>query len=93
VAQNKAPRRMAEKIVMVTSPKLIGLNAPLVHYAKTPRRLRRRGVGAAPERRSERSVFGRVDFYHDHMLVETTLYGKVVQRIEAELRKALQRGS
>jgi hypothetical protein len=49
--------------------------------------------GAAPERRSERSVFGRVDFYHDHMLVETTLYGKVVQRIEAELRKALQRGS
>jgi hypothetical protein len=39
VAQNKKPRRMAEKIVAVTSLKLIGLNAPLYAAQRAPRRL------------------------------------------------------
>jgi hypothetical protein len=40
----------------------------------------------------EGSRFGRGDFYPDHMLVETTLSGFVVKRIEAELRKAQNAG-
>jgi hypothetical protein len=46
-----------------------------------------------PTPMGERSHFGRGEFYPDHLLVEATLYGHTVQRIEGDLRKAQQDGS